>query len=236
MNYALVTGSLKGIGLAIANELFSRNYFIYMHYAFDDELDVIKTLPEYKYKLIKADLSDSAGSSVITEIIRKDGIMLDCIILNAGMTCRKPFGEVNYDDWNAVMNINVNSSFLLCQQLHSSTAEFGSIIIIGSDMGIYPHAVSEVYSVSKAASHMLAKSLVKDFADKKIRINAIAPGFIDTEWQKEKPQWLREKIESKVALKRFGTPEEVANACIFVINNKYINGTVLQIDGGYCFE
>jgi 3-oxoacyl-[acyl-carrier protein] reductase len=236
VRYALVTGSTKGIGLAIASELVSRGYFIYMHYANDDKSAQSLKIPNDKYKIIKTDLSSPAGATVIAEHIISDGIRLDCVVLNAGMTCRKPFGETSYDEWNAVMNVNVSSSFLLCQKLYSHIVESGSIVLVGSDMGIHPHAVSGVYSVSKAASHMLARSLVKDFAKRRIRVNAIAPGFIDTEWQKEKPQELREKITRKIALKRFGTPEEVANACMFIVENSYMNGAVLQIDGGYDFE
>jgi len=133
------------------------------------------------------------------------------------------------------MNTNVNIPFILLQYLSPIIATQGSIVFIGSDMGIYPHAVSAAYSVSKAAVHMLAKSLVKEFAERQIRVNALAPGFIDTEWQKEKPEWLRDNIESKTALKRFGTPAEVADACLSLIENSYINGAILQVDGGYCF-
>ncbi|MCL2689617.1 MAG: SDR family oxidoreductase [Chitinispirillia bacterium] len=236
MKYALVTGSTKGIGLAVSAELIEKGYFVYMNYAHDDAAAKAVTFTSGKYRIVKADLSASEGAEILSKYILNDGIKLDCIVLNAGTTCRKPFGQIEYDDWNAVMNVNVNSSFIICQKLYPVMEDFGSVVIIGSDMGIYPHAVSCAYSVSKAASHKLAQSLVKHFAGRGIRINAIAPGFIDTEWQKEKPDWLREKIENKIALKRFGTSKEVADACMFVIENSYVNGTVLQIDGGYDYE
>ncbi|MCL2627877.1 MAG: SDR family oxidoreductase [Oscillospiraceae bacterium] len=236
MKYALVTGATTGMGLAIAKELISKGYFVYMHYI--EELSIVDTVtlaPDI-YKLIETDFSYPESADILVRQIIEDGVKLDCVVLNAGTTCRKDFGEINYDDWNAVMNVNVNSPFLICQSLAPVIKDFGSIIFIGSSMGIHPHASVSVYSVSKAATHMLAKSLVKHFADRKIRVNAVAPGFIDTQWQKDKPQWHIEKIESKIALGRFGTPEEIVDACMFLLNNTYMNGSVLQIDGGYDFE
>jgi len=236
MKYALVTGSVKGIGLAIATELIKNDYFVYMHYAHDDKSADAVSFPKDRYHIIKADLSDTAAVATIANTIKNDKISLDCLVLNAGTTCRESFNDIDYDGWNAVMNVNVNSSFFICQKLYPHIIDSGCIVFIGSDMGIYPHAVSNAYSVSKAASHMLAQTLVKNFAERNIRINTISPGFIDTDWQKDKPQWLRESIESKIALKRFGTPEEVADACLFIIENNYVNGSILQIDGGYNYE
>jgi len=233
MKYALVTGSTKGIGLAIAKKLIERNHFVYMNYANDDEAANRVDFASDVHRIIKADLSVMTGAETLLKSIQSDNVTLDCIVFNAGATCRKAFGQITYDDWNTVMNTNVNIPFHLCQQLYPDITENGAIVFIGSDMGIYPHAVSCAYSVSKAATHMLARCLVKEFEERGIRVNTIAPGFIDTQWQKEKPEWLREKIENKTALKRFGTPDEVANACISLIENSYINGAVLQVDGGY---
>ena len=235
MKYALVTGSTTGIGLAVTRELFNNGFFVYMHYFHDISAEDDEIIAPDKRRLVKADLSTPEGAGILTDEIVKEDIKLDAVVLNAGVSCRKPFGQVSYDDWNEVMNVNVNSSFQLCQQLYPHITDSGSITFIGSDMGIYPHAISHVYSVSKAASHMLAQSLVKEFSEQGIRVNVIAPGFIDTDWQNEKPQWLREKIEEKIALKRFGTPNEVADACMFLVNNSYMNGAILQIDGGYCY-
>jgi len=236
MKHALVTGSTKGIGLAIAAKLIENGYFVYMNYINDDDAAKTVDFAVDRYNIIKADLSTTTGADILTDAIIKDNITLDCIVFNAGSTCRKPFGQIAYDEWNKVMNANVNIPFLICQKLYPVIANNGSVIFIGSDMGIYPHAVSSAYSVSKAATHMLARSMVKEYASRCVRVNVIAPGFIDTEWQKDKPKCQKESIEGKIALKRFGTPEEVADACMSVINNVYINGVVLQVDGGYCYE
>ena len=237
MKYALVTGSTKGIGYAISAKLIENGFFVYMNYANDDTAASSIRLDSDKYSIIKADLSSFSGIEALSgALFKQDNLSLDCIVLNAGTTCRNPFGKIGYDDWTNVINANITIPFFIVQELSQSIVDNGNIIFIGSDMGIYPHSVSVPYSVSKAATHMMALSLVKEFASHKIRVNAISPGFIDTQWQKEKPLWLKEKIADKIALRRFGTPEEVACLCMSVIENSYINGSVLSIDGGYNME
>lgn len=237
MKYALVTGATKGIGYAISAALIDAGFFVYMNYAHDDAAAAAILFRQEQFSLLKADLSTQAGAEHLIDELRATGnLTLDCVVLNTGLTTRKAFADVQYGDWTQVMDANVNIPFFLVQRLQNCIRDHGSIVFIGSDMGIYPHAVSVAYSTSKAAVHMLAQSLVKEFAPRKIRVNAIAPGFVDTEWQKEKPDWLREKIAGKIALGRFASPEEIADSCMFLVRNGYVNGSVLQIDGGYCFE
>lgn len=112
----------------------------------------------------------------------------------------------------------------------------GNIVFIGSIFGKYPHSMSIPYSVSKAGIHMLAKSLVKEFCEQKVRVNVVAPGFVDTPWQKNKPQDQRKRIEDKTALHRFAQIEEISNAIQFVVNNGFVNGAILSLDGGYCYK
>jgi len=184
---------------------------------------------------IQADVSTLDGVSILTSSVVKEVNLLDVLILNAGATCRKSLVDIEYKDWQHVMDTNVNMPFFIVQQLKDYISEYGSIIFISSSLSLWPHAISLPYGVSKAAINMMAKSLVKEFAEKKIRVNVICPGFIDTEWQKEKSPSLRAKIEDKIALGRFGTPEEVADMCLSVVQNKYVNGSILSIDGGYDF-
>ena len=106
----------------------------------------------------------------------------------------------------------------------------------GSLLGDIPHATSLSYGVSKSAIHALVKNLVKFMAVKEIRVNGVAPGFIDTEWQKTKAPEIRKRIENKIALKKFGTPDNIRDLVLHIIDNEYINGTIIRIDGGYNFE
>jgi 3-oxoacyl-[acyl-carrier protein] reductase len=235
MKRALVTGSTKGIGYAISARLIEKGYFVYMNYAHDRETAEAVGFEKERYRVIQADLSVCAGVECLAEAL-KEGERLDCLVLNVGATCREAFGDMPYAEWLRVMDTNVNIPFLLVQELCGKIADEGAVLFVGSDMAIYPHAVSIPYGVSKAAVHMLARNLVKVLAPRRIRVNVVAPGFIDTEWQREKPPWLREKIEGKIALKRFGRPEEVAEACMCLIENPYINGAMLCVDGGYDYE
>jgi NAD(P)-dependent dehydrogenase (short-subunit alcohol dehydrogenase family) len=131
------------------------------------------------------------------------------------------------------MDINVNIPFFLIQRLADSISDSGSILFISSAMSLKPHATSVPYGVSKAAVNMLAQTLGKDFAGRGIRVNAICPGFIDTDWQESKSDEQRARITNKIALGRFGKPSEIADVCYSLIENSYINGAVVPVDGGY---
>lgn len=224
MKYALVTGSTNGIGKAIGDKLEEHGYTVFRNGR--------KTDSRYR-TYIPADLSTLEGVNTLADHLLKRVDKLDVLVLNAGTTCRKPLPKITPNDWNLVMDTNVNMPFFLIQRLSGLLAENGSILFISSAMSIWPHAVSLPYGVSKAAVNMLARGLVKEFAGRKIRVNAVCPGFIETQWQLAKPAWLKEKIEKKTALNRFGTPEEVSDMCISLITNTYINGAIVSIDGGY---
>jgi 3-oxoacyl-[acyl-carrier protein] reductase len=224
MKYALVTGSTNGIGKAIGDKLEEHGYTVFRNGR--------KTDSRYR-TYIPADLSTLEGVNTLADHLLNRVDKLDVLVLNAGTTCRKPLPKITPNDWNLVMDTNVNMPFFLIQRLSGLLAENGSILFISSAMSIWPHAVSLPYGVSKAAVNMLARGLVKEFAGRKIRVNAVCPGFIDTQWQLAKPAWLKEKIEKKTALNRFGTPEEVSDMCISLITNTYINGAIVSIDGGY---
>lgn len=224
---ALVTGSTRGIGYAISQRLSENGYNVIRNGRTPNYDD-----PQY----IKSDLSTLEGVETLVDTLLTKINSLDCLVLNAGITCRKSFNKIEHSDWQTVMDTNLNMPFFLVQKLHKNIKDNGSIIFISSILSLKPHSLSIPYGVSKAAVNALAQNLVKEFSPRNIRVNIICPGFIDTEWQKEKPEWLREKIENKVASKRFGLAEEVAEAAMFLTNNAYMNGSVLQIDGGYDFE
>jgi 3-oxoacyl-[acyl-carrier protein] reductase len=241
MKYALVTGGTKGIGKAISFALLEKGYFVIINFSTDDE-NANLTIKEFdsqypdRVSLIKEDLSDQENIKGFCRKIKNLTSQLDVMILNAGKTDRSSFGEIDYHTWLSVFEINLFAPFFIIQELHNIMPLGSSIVITGSAMGIYPHSMSISYGVSKAAMHAMVINLVKFLAPLNIRINAIAPGFIETEWQKNKPVELKKSIENKIALNRFGTPEEIANSAMFIISNNYINGEILKVDGGYCFE
>ena len=241
MNIVLVTGGTKGIGKAIVLKYLHQGCYAIITYSSDDEtaelfqreLDVNY---KDKYEIIKADLSKIEEVKIMCNIMRCKYRKIDYLILNAGATNRNSFSDMTIDEWNYVINVNLTMPFFIVQSLVDCIIKGGSILFIGAVMGIYPHAISIPYAVSKAGVHMLSRQLVKHLAPYKITVNTIAPGFVDTPWQKSKPLEQRIRIENKIALKRFALPEEIAQLCWDISQNAYINGSLLEIDGGYCYE
>ena len=240
MKTAIVTGGTKGIGKSIVVELLKQDYFVWTNYANDDKAaeDASKDFQKISshYKIIKADQSQKKSFYQFIKEIRENSKAINCIIGNTGLTVRKKNFEITDDDWEKVMLATVNSHFYLIRDLHTLIENNSRIVFIGSMLGILPHATSLPYGVSKAALHALGKNLVKEFEGTGTTVNIIAPGFVETEWQKNKPLEIRNNIYQKTAIKRFATPKEVADTVMFCINNSYINGSVLEINGGYSFK
>lgn len=239
MKRALVTGGTKGIGLAITKMLLSEGYHVTLTYSSDENaaqqcaasLNDIST----DYLIIKADQGNSDDISRIVSTIKEQGT-IDCIVFNAGTTLRKSLQETTNDEWQNVMNINVNAPVFMLRDLFDIIPHNSRIIFIGSEMALYPHGTSLAYGVSKSAVHALAQNLVKVFEDTGTTVNAIAPGFVETEWQATKPQEIRQNIYNKTAIKRFATVEEIADAVRFCINNAFVNGSIIEVGGGYCYK
>lgn len=240
MKTAIVTGGTRGIGKGIVLKLLKEGYFVYLSYSQDDsiienlKIELNKISPFFSiHKVNQACYGEL--SSFIKEIKNKTKTV-ECIVCNAGTTIRKKFSEITNDEWEFTMNVNLNSNFYLIRDLMNNISNNSRIIFIGSMLAIQPHATSIAYGVSKAALHALAKNLVKEFEETGTTVNVIAPGFVETEWQKEKPQEIRKNIYSKTAIKRFATVEEISDAVLFCINNAYINGSILEINGGYSYK
>ena len=236
MKFAAITGVTKGIGRAIAECLLSNGYYVLGNYASDDEaatefLNANKVFSSH-LKLFKLNLFSYESACQFAQQITDVTSSLDVLVLNSGTTDRVPFGNVTENSWMRVMGVNLDAPFFLVQQLREHmTPNMGRIIFIGSSMGEFPHSQSVSYGVSKAAVHELAQYLVKYFSKVGVTVNAIAPGFVA-----QKATAHRERIERKVALHRFAEPKEIAALCVHVIENQYINGAVLDINGGYCFK
>ena len=139
-------------------------------------------------------------------------------------------------DIENVFNVNIFNAYIIIRELYDYLDNNAKIIVTGSQMGINPHSVSSLYGMSKSCLHSMVKNLVKEFEGSNITINAIVPGFVDTNWQKNKPQEIRENICKKTALHRFATVEEVVKGFQFCMENDFINGSLIEINGGYCYE
>lgn len=239
--YALITGGTKGIGKAVASCLGKAGYNLVLTYATNEQTagmaaDELQGQFDIRVWTLKADIADRNSIDRIESFLTETGIRLDALVINAGLTCRDPFESLALEEWERVFFANVHFPVFLLQRIVGLMNEGGSVVFTGSLMGIHPHSVSLAYGVTKSAIHALVKNLVKFLVPYKLRVNAVAPGFVDTEWQKSKPAEIRKNIENKVALSRFCTPEEIADVYKMLIENNYFNGEVVVVDGGYSYK
>ena len=191
---------------------------------------------DIQVSILRADISDRNTIGVIDSFLEENRLRLDGLVFNAGMTCRDPFEELSFEDWDRVFFANIHFPIFLLQKIVGRINKGGSIVFTGSLMGIQPHSVSLAYGVTNSAVHALVKNMVKLLVPYELRVNAVAPGFVDTEWQKTKPAEIRRNIENKVSLGRFCDPDELAEVYKMLIENSYFNGEVVVVDGGYSYK
>ena len=241
IKYVLITGGTKGIGKSVAEVLAKSGYHLVLTYGSDSDVAFalqaeLKERYAVNVEVMQADIASADSIEIIHRCLEEREINLFSVVFNAGLTLRTSFEEMNQQDWERVFYANVHFPVFLTQRILTNLEIGGSIVFTGSLMGEYPHSVSLAYGVTKSAVHALVKNLVKFMAPYKIRVNAIAPGFVDTEWQKTKPAAIRRSIESKIALERFCDPAELAEIYKMIVENSYLNGEIITVSGGYSFK
>lgn len=235
-----MTGGTKGIGKGVAMMLLQKGYYVVVTYANDDIAaqafaNEAKTI-SIAYDIYKVDQTDRLRTYDFIESIKTSNLKLDCIICNAGITRRASFTATSNEEWDDMMEVAVNSHYIIIRELYNLINHNARIIFTASTLALYPHASVLGYGVSKSGVVGLTKGLVKEFDGTGTTVNAVAPGFVDTEWQKNKPQEIRENICKKTAIHRFANVEEIVHAYEFLIDDPYINGAVIEINGGYCYR
>ena len=231
MKYAIVTGGTSGIGLGVAKMLIAKGYYVYVTYVGPDFTEKIENL-----EAVKVNQTNREELYQFIAYVKSQIAHVDCIVCNAGMSIRKSFTETTDIDWDMQMEVAVNSHYILIRELYNIIPNGSRIIFTGSQMGLMPHAMVLSYGVTKAAVHALAKNLVKEFEGTGTTVNAIVPGFVETPWQKEKPEQIKQNIYNKTAIHRFATVEEVVDAYRFCIENSFVNGSLIEVNGGYSFR
>ena len=235
---AIVTGGTRGIGKAIVFQLIYQDAKVIFTYLRNDEsagiiLDEIKEL-KGEAEAVKQDVRDfDSATKVVQETINKFG-KVDILVNNAGIVKDKALMMMNEDDWEDVIKTNLTGYFNMARAciVTMLKQKSGNIVNISSVSGITGRAKQVNYSASKAGIIGFTKSLAKEVAAYGIRVNAIAPGFIETDMISELKN--KEELIKAIPLARFGKPEEVAKAVSFLISDNagYITGQVIKIDGG----
>jgi 3-oxoacyl-[acyl-carrier protein] reductase len=239
---AVITGASRGIGKAIALKFASEGASIAITNIVEDE-DFINVINEIK--LINGDVrvkgyvsnasSFTDSQRVINEII-SDFEKIDILVNNAGITKDTLLMRMSEDQWDAVMAVNLKSVFNLTKAVLQSMLKQkkGSIINMSSVVGVSGNAGQSNYSASKAGIIGFTKSIAKELGSRNIRCNSLAPGFILTEMTENLPPDVKSEWINKIPLKRGGTPEDVANAALFLASelSSYISGQTIQVCGG----
>ena len=236
---ALVTGGNGGIGLGMARGLASLGATVMVAGRDGEKNRRAVALLGGKADAIAVDLADEAGArAVVDKTVQKFG-RLDILINNAGINIRKPPQDFALEEWQRVLDINLTSLFVCCQAAypHMKTRG-GKIINIGSMTSIFGASFAAPYGASKGAVVQLTKSLAVAWAPDNIQVNAVLPGWIDTELTetaREQVAGLHEKVVARTPAGRWGTPDDMAGIAIFLAGpaSDFVTGTAIPVDGGY---
>lgn len=238
----LVTGGTRGMGEAIVKEFAQNGYNIIINYVKSNEKAIsLKSQIEKEYKvkvlLIQADLSYEDEISKMVKTALQEFGKIDVLVNNAGIVIDKEFADRTVEDWKQTLNVNLIAPFILTKLIGKEMVKQknGTIINISSTNGIdtyYPSSVD--YDASKSGLISLTYDSAVEFAPY-VRVNCIAPGWVNTEMNKELDEEFVKEETERILVKRFGEPEEIAKVVYFLAsdNASFINSSVIKVDGGW---
>jgi len=236
----VVTGGSKGIGLAIV-ELFARQgarvfYFSRSEAENPAALAAAAAAGGGSVEWMRCDVSDEAQAQAAVDAVVAKAGAIDALVNNAGITRDGLFLRMSLEDWDAVLRANLTSAFLVSRAAarHMIKKRSGSIVNMSSVVGIMGNGGQANYAASKAGLIGFTKSLARELCSRGVRVNAIAPGFIETAMTEKIPADAKDKLKASIPLGRVGKPEEVASAALFLCSDlsSYVTGEILKVDGG----
>ena len=239
---AVVTGGSRGIGAAIAKKLASRGMTVIINYCgSEDRALSVKSAIEAaggQAEAWRCDISDFGQCEAFVKAVMEKYGRIDVLVNNAGITRDGLMMRMSDEDFSRVIDTNLKGTFYMMRfaSRHMLKAKKGRIINMASVVGLMGNAGQVNYAASKAGVIGATKSAAKELASRGITVNAIAPGFIDTEMTGALSEKVQEQILTQIPLGTFGKPEDIANCAAFLASDEaaYITGQVIQVDGGMC--
>ena len=236
---AIVTGASRGIGREIAKSLAKHNIKVIANYNNSEEkaIELKKELESEGIiiDIIKADVSKREEIKNLIQYAIENYGKIDILINNAGISEYKLFTDETDEDWNRVINTNLYSAFATSQEVIPNMIKNknGCIINISSVWGMVGASMEVLYSVSKAGIDGLTKALAKELGPSNIRVNAIAPGIVDTDMCKNFTKEELEDIKEEIPLERIGKVEDISKCINWLIDDNYTTGQIISINGGW---
>ena len=237
---AAVTGAARGIGLAIAQWFLGEGYRVALIDSDRATLEATEArfgAPD-RVLAVHADVSDPPQVRAAVQRLHRHWGRIDALVNNAGVAVFKPILETTFDDWSAVLATNLNGPFLCTQAVAPLMLAQGggAVVNIASISGLRASTLRVAYGTSKAALMHLTRQQAVELGPRGIRVNAIAPGPVDTEMAKQvHSAAIRADYHAAIPLHRYGTPQEIARAVGFLCSDAaaYVNGQTLAVDGGF---
>ena len=232
----LVTGGSRGIGAAICRKFIAAGDTVILNYrnSYQEALKMKEELGD-KLILVKADVGNRQEVRVMIEFVLSQFKKIDVLVNNAGISQIKPFADITDDEWDEMMQVNLNGMYNCTKGVISSMIheKNGKIINISSIWGEVGASCEVAYSTAKAGVIGFTKALAKEMALSGINVNCVAPGIIDTDMNR---QFNLEELKEEVPMNQIGTPEDIAEAVFFLASDaaKYITGQVISVNGGMC--
>lgn len=241
MKTAIITGASKGIGAVIASRLNELGYNLVLNYrkstASMDELLNSFTNKETKNVIVQCDISSYEDAKKLVDEAYENFGAVDVLVNNAGITKDNLLPLMSEEEFDHVIDTNLKGTFNCCKHISKKMLKqkYGRIINISSVVGLAGNAGQVNYSASKAGVIGMTKSMARELGKKNILVNAIAPGFIQTEMTDKIPDNIKAEMLKNIPLQRLGQPSDIADAVEFLISDKasYITGQVLSVNGGF---
>ena len=235
----IVTGGSRGIGAEIVNQLAMENYNVILNYHQSEKQakEIQKYLLEKgkNIEIFKADVSKRDEVKTLVEFTIQKFKTVDILINNAGISQEKLFTQIKDEEWNHMLNTNLNSVFYCTQEVlpEMIRKQNGCIINISSIWGVTGGSCEVAYSTVKAGINGMTKALAKELGPSQIRVNSIAPGIIDTQMNNNLSIEEKEEIKEEIPLGKIGKTTDIAKCVKWLIEDEYTTGQIISVNGGW---